>query len=471
MNTDKGKGKMKKGNFGVDYCATGVLFLSSQRTEIRARSAAPLTDLAARAVGAVEFGHGAFHIFAGGVGAGADALDAQPEIVRIARAQNGFFEGDQVARVEIEERLIERLHAVLADAGGDGVADHARLVGIDDAIANVSGRDHDFDGRDAAGAVGFAHQALADDGFQRAGELQTNLFLLGRRKDSDDALNGFRRVESVQGGQNQVAGFGGQDCGGDGFQVAHFADEDDVRVLTKCGAQRGGEGRGVHFHFALIDETLFIAVQIFDRVFNGDDVLGAQRIDAVDHGRQRGGFAGTGGAGGENQAALLFANGGENAREFEFFDGANFCGDDAQDHADVAALLEDVDTKASEAGDAVSHVEFSGFFELLLLAIGHHAEGHGEHFFRCDARHVAERVQDAIHAKIGVVADFQVQVGGAAFDSAAQQIVNIDGHLSSWAPREERVVKLAWIAEAAGRAGWKWCEMDNLNFGTGGGSR
>src|ERR1700691_3935725 len=118
MNTDKGKGKMKKGNFGVDYCATGVLFLSSQRTEIRARSAAPLTDLATRRVGAVEFGHGAFHIFAGGIGAGADALDAQPEIVRIARAQNGFFESDQDARVEIEERLVERLHAVLAGGGG-----------------------------------------------------------------------------------------------------------------------------------------------------------------------------------------------------------------------------------------------------------------------------------------------------------------------------------------------------------------
>jgi hypothetical protein len=26
-----------------------------------------------------------------------------------------------------------------------------------------------------------------------------------------------------------------------------------------------------------------------------------------------------------------------------------------------------------------------------------------------------------------------VQVGGTAFDSAAQQIVNIDGHLKSWA--------------------------------------
>ena len=164
-------------------------------------------------------------------------------------------------------------------------------------------------------------------------------------------------------------------------------------------------------------------------------MLGAQRIDAVNHRGERGGFAGTGRAGGENQAALLFANRGENAREFEFFDGANFCGDDAQDHADIAALLEYVDAETAEAGDAVGHIEFGGFLELLLLAIGHHAEGHGKHFFRRDARHVAERVQDAINAKIGMVADFQVQVGGAAFDSAAQQIINIDGHLSSWAPR------------------------------------
>src|SRR5580658_6189665 len=284
----------------------------------------PYGKLAARGVGVVEFGHGSFHVFAGGIGAGADALDAQTEVVRVGGAQNRFFECDQVARVQIEERLIESLHAVLADAGGDSVADHTRLIWVDDAVANVSGGDHDFDGRDPAAAIGFAHQALADDGLQCAGKLQANLLLLGRRKDGDDALNGFRRVEGVQRGQNQVAGFGSKNGGGDGFQVAHFADQDDVRVLTKCSAQRGGEGRGVHFHFALIDEAFFIAVQIFDRVFDGDDVLGAQRIDAVNHGGERGGFSGTGGAGGENQAALLFANGGENARQLEFFDRANF---------------------------------------------------------------------------------------------------------------------------------------------------
>ena len=225
-----------------------------------------------------------------------------------------------------------------------------------------------------------------------------------------------------------MAGFGGEHRGGDRFQVAHFADEDDVRILTKCGAQRGREGRCVHFHFALVDETFLVAVQIFDRVFNGDDVLGAERIDAVDHRGQRGGLTGTGGAGGQNQATLLFANCGKNARQLELFNRADLGRDDAENHADVAALLEDVDAEAPESGDAVGHVEFGGFLELLLLAVGHHAERHREHFFRGDAWDVAQGAQNTVDAKIGMIADFKVQVRGSTFDSAAQQIVNGNGH-------------------------------------------
>ncbi len=78
----------------------------------------------------------------------------------------------------------------------------------------------------------------------------------------------------------------------------------------------------------------------------------------------------------------------DDGRKIQFFDGANLGGNDAQDHADVAALLKNVDAEAAEAGDAVGHVEFGGLLEFLLLPVGHHAEGHGEHFFRRDARHV-----------------------------------------------------------------------------------
>ena len=64
---------------------------------------------------------------------------------------------------------------------------------------------------------------------------------------------------------------------GDRFEVAHFADQNDVRVLAKSGAQRGGEVCGIHFDFALVDEALLVAVQEFDGVFNGDHVIGARR--------------------------------------------------------------------------------------------------------------------------------------------------------------------------------------------------
>ena len=109
--------------------------------------------------------------------------------------------------------------------------------------------------------------------------------------------------------------------------------------------------------------------------------------------------------GGEHQAALLLADLREDARQLQLFDGANLRGNDAQNHADVAALLKDVDAEAPEAGDAVGHVQFGGFLEFLLLPVGHHAEGHGKHLFRRDARNVVQRVQQAVDAKIGMVAD------------------------------------------------------------------
>src|SRR6185437_3798984 len=147
---------------------------------------------------AVKFGHRAFHFLAGGIGGGADALDAKVEVVRIRGAHEGFLKSDEVAGIEIEERLIECLHAILAGAGGDGIANHARFVRVDDAIADVTSGNHYFDGGDAALTITLANEALADDCLEGGCKLQPDLLLLGRRKDCDDALNGFRGVEGVQ---------------------------------------------------------------------------------------------------------------------------------------------------------------------------------------------------------------------------------------------------------------------------------
>ena len=60
----------------------------------------------------------------------------------------------------------------------------------------------------------------------------------------------------VQGGEDQVAGFGGGDGGAGGLQVAHFADQDDVRVLTQHVPQAAGEVGHVAADLALLDDAL-----------------------------------------------------------------------------------------------------------------------------------------------------------------------------------------------------------------------
>ena len=225
-----------------------------------------------------------------------------------------------------------------------------------------------------------------------------------------------------------MAGFSRMQGGGDSFQVTHFADQDDVGILTERSAQGGSEGRSIDADFALVHVSLFVAVQEFDGIFDGDDMFGAGRVHAIDHGRQRGGLTGTSNAGDEHQTARHVADLLDDLGEKQFIQGSNFGGNDAEDQSHVAALLEDIDTEAPQAGDAVGHVEFGNFFELLFLPVGHHAESHVQHVFRGNAWLFCERHQFAIHAHVRIVANFQMKVGGFTLHRNSEQIINV--HIS-----------------------------------------
>ncbi len=165
-------------------------------------------------------------------------------------------------------------------------------------------------------------------------------------------------------------------------------------------------------------------MQKFDRILDGNNVIGALRIDAVDHRGQRGGLTGTGGSRNQHQPALLFANLGNDRRKIQLLHRTNLGGNHAQHHSNVAALLKHVHTEAAQARDAVCHIQFRSFLELLFLPVGHHAERHGKHLFRRNARHIGQRGEQAVDAQIGVIADFQVQVGRFVFNGATEKIVD-----------------------------------------------
>ncbi len=198
--------------------------------------------------------------------------------------------------------------------------------------------------------------------------------------------------------------------GADGFQIAHFADQDHIRILTERSAQRRRERWRIHFDLALVDVTLLVAVQEFDGVFDGDDVLGARRVYAVDHRGQGRRFTGARDACDQHQPARHVANLLHYLGQVKFVERANFGGNDAEHQSYVPALLEYVHTEAAQSGHAVGHVDLGGFLELLLLAGRHHAERHGQHVFRGNAGLVGQGMQFAVNAQVRIVADLEVQV-------------------------------------------------------------
>jgi len=86
-------------------------------------------------------------------------------------------------------------------------------------------------------------------------------------------------------------------------------------------------------------------MQVLDRVLK-------RKVDVVDHRRQGRRLARTGGAGDEDVPPLLLGQVGDDRRQPQLLHRADFEGNRAADDRGGAALLEDVDAEAGEAGYA-----------------------------------------------------------------------------------------------------------------------
>ncbi len=106
---------------------------------------------------------------------------------------------------------------------------------------------------------------------------------------------------SVERAEHQVARFRGLDGDRDGLEVAHLADEHDVRVLTKRRPQGPLEALSVDPDFALVDQALLVLMHELDRILDRDDVIGPVPIDVIDHRGEGRRLPGAGRSGDENE--------------------------------------------------------------------------------------------------------------------------------------------------------------------------
>jgi hypothetical protein len=219
-----------------------------------------------------------------------------------------------------------------------------------------------------------------------------------------------------------VPGFRGGDGRIDGFQVAHFTDQHDVRVLAQRAPQRLGKVRHVDPDLALGHQRLLVPVIIFNRVFDGDDMrLVPFLVDDVDHRGQGRRFSGAGRPGDQHQAPGFVEQFLRGRRQADLLHRKQLARDLAQDAAEIAFLLEDADSEPGHLAESEPKVGAATLAHVLNM------------IFRGDAAHqflgVFRRqggtfhpVQNAMDADGGRGAYADVQVGSTFRHHQLQQI-------------------------------------------------
>ena len=126
-------------------------------------------------------------------------------------------------------------------------------------------------------------------------------------------------------------------------------------------------------------------------------------------------------------AALLGGDRLQHRRQAKLGDRPDLHRDDAQDHADRAALLEDVAAEAAEPGDAVGEVHLLRLLELLPLRRRHDRGAHSDDVLVIEPFVFNRGCQYPAHAHHRVTADLEMQIGRPAVDGDFEEIVDVHG--------------------------------------------
>lgn len=209
----------------------------------------------------------------------------------------------------------------------------------------------------------------------------------------------------MQGAEHEVAGFRGGQCQANGFQVAHLAHQDDVRVFTQGRAQRLGEAQGVAVHLTLVDQALLRLVDEFDGVFDGEDVVVFGVVQVIEHRRQSGRLTRAGRPGDQHQPARHVGDLAEDLTHVEVLHGQHLGGNGPEHGAGAAVLVEGVDAEARHTRHLEREVGFEEFLVILALLVVHDVVDQRMHLLVVHGRQI-----DAPHVTID--ADHRRQAGG-----------------------------------------------------------
>ncbi len=117
-------------------------------------------------------------------------------------------------------------------------------------------------------------ESLADDVTQGIGQADAQLLFFSEGKETEDTVDGLAGVDRVKRAQDEVPGFRRHQRNFHRRAIAHFADQNHFRSLTKRGAQTVRIIVKIVSQFALIERGLERRMNELNRIFQGDNVNG-----------------------------------------------------------------------------------------------------------------------------------------------------------------------------------------------------
>src|SRR5450755_2595713 len=210
-----------------------------------------------------DFGFAGFFLGGGVAGVFEVIGQLQAQISGVGGVGEGRFKIHLFAANHFFDFAVEVLHA-FGVAVAHGVEERLAFgFAFFDVFAGAHGGFENFDGGDAALVVFPGEQALRNNIAESFGQTGANGLLIGKRKNADNALDGFRSVDGMQRGHDQMSSFRGFEGDFNRFAVAHFAYENDFGRLAQRGAQGQSKAGRVGMKFALVNGAFFVAVQKF----------------------------------------------------------------------------------------------------------------------------------------------------------------------------------------------------------------
>ena len=143
-------------------------------------------------------------------------------------------------------------------------------------------------------SIHIRHQLLGNDSLQNHGKLNSNLMLLAGLENIHNTADGIGSSGSMKAGKNQMSGLSSSHGSLDSLVVTHFSKQDHIRALTQGGTQGNQIIGSIRTDLSLADNAFVMSVQVFQRVFQRDDMSFTAVIDLVDDTSHGGGFSASG---------------------------------------------------------------------------------------------------------------------------------------------------------------------------------